>query len=603
MESEKEAFGGLVWKCIEAATLTGDSVDKWRRQRRTLERLPSCLADALFRRIVCRRLLRYPSWLENFQNSVENIDLRGENSVSAEWLVYLGGFHYLSKLNLSDCKRINDAAIWYLAGMDNLKELHLSRCSKISDSGIKHLISIQSLEKLHISEIGLTSAGVNLLSSLSNLDLLDLGGIPVTDEALLSLQVLKKLEYLDLWGSKITNKGIAVLATFPKLSFLNLAWTKVTKLPYLPSITRMNMSNCNISSVCYAKNAISDPLSKLFFVGTTFSDVDEAFSMMDITNITYLNISRSSICNLHFLINTHVIEHLDLSFCGITDDSVEYIAKAGKNLKCLNANNTKLTSEGVGVLAGNVINLETLCLSKTLIDDIALSYISMMPSLRVIDLSHTKIKGFAYENGDNRENASSLSLLQNLSRLESLNLEDTLIQDEALHSLCFLKQLNCLYLKSHFLSDVFLHSLSSLSKLKFLGYRDAVLTNSGLFYFMPPKTLRVLDLRGCWLLSEASLSYFHEQHPQIELRRELVGLAHSEGNVSTDSTCYWGASPTSDKISKVSRLQKSCEHCKVSFVDERIKYSKEELLAQQFSSLSTLAVPDLHMLPKALRSD
>lgn len=145
-------------------------------------------------------------------------------------------------------------------------------------------------------------------------------------------------------------------------------------------------------------------------------------------------------------------------------------------------------------------------------------------------------------------------------------MEDTLIQDEALHSLCFLKQLHCLYLKSHFLSNVFLHSLSSFSKLKFLGYRDAVLTNSGLLYFMPPKTLRMLDLRGCWLLSEDSLSYFHEQHPQIELRRELIALAPSEGNVSADLRCHCGASPTSDKISKGSRQQKFGEHFKVSFV-------------------------------------
>lgn len=55
--------GGLVRRCIEAAAESVKSVEKWRRQRRTLERLPSQLADALFRLLHHRRLL-YPSLLE-----------------------------------------------------------------------------------------------------------------------------------------------------------------------------------------------------------------------------------------------------------------------------------------------------------------------------------------------------------------------------------------------------------------------------------------------------------------------------------------------------------------------------------------------------------
>lgn len=204
---------------------------------------------------------------------------------------------------------------------------------------------------------------------------------------------MTKLEYLDLWGSKISNKGIAVLIMFPKLSFLNLAWTAVTKLPYLPSITCLNMSNCTISSVYYARSGSSSPLSKLTFLGTTFSDADEVFSNVYIGCVTFLDISRSSVYNLHFLVKMDMIELLDLSFCGITDNSVRYIAKAGKILKYLNASNTKLTSEGVEMLIGNVMNLETLCLSNTLVDDAALSYIALMPSLRVVDLSRTNIKG------------------------------------------------------------------------------------------------------------------------------------------------------------------------------------------------------------------
>lgn len=53
----------LVRMCIDAATESAVAVDKWRRQRRTLERMPSHLAEALLRRLLQRRML-YPSLLE-----------------------------------------------------------------------------------------------------------------------------------------------------------------------------------------------------------------------------------------------------------------------------------------------------------------------------------------------------------------------------------------------------------------------------------------------------------------------------------------------------------------------------------------------------------
>ncbi|KAL6541315.1 hypothetical protein OROHE_011023 [Orobanche hederae] len=53
----------LVRMCIEAATESADAVEKWRRQRRTLERMPSHLDDALLRSLLGRRLL-FPSLLD-----------------------------------------------------------------------------------------------------------------------------------------------------------------------------------------------------------------------------------------------------------------------------------------------------------------------------------------------------------------------------------------------------------------------------------------------------------------------------------------------------------------------------------------------------------
>ncbi|KDO76521.1 hypothetical protein CISIN_1g006752mg [Citrus sinensis] len=432
MERERESE--LVRLCIEAACQSGESVQKWRRQRRSLERLPAHLADSLLRHLIRRRLI-FPSLLEVFKHNAEAIELRGENSVDAEWMAYLGAFRYLRSLNVADCRRVTSSALWALTGMTCLKELDLSRCVKVTDAGMKHLLSISTLEKLWLSETGLTADGIALLSSLQNLSVLDLGGLPVTDLVLRSLQVLTKLEYLDLWGSQVSNRGAAVLKMFPRLSFLNLAWTGVTKLP-------------NISS-----------------------------------------------------------------------------------LECLN-----------------------------------LSFIQQV--------------------GAETDLVLSLTALQNLNHLERLNLEQTQVSDATLFPLSTFKELIHLSLRNASLTDVSLHQLSSLSKLTNLSIRDAVLTNSGLGSFKPPRSLKLLDLHGGWLLTEDAILQFCKMHPRIEVWHELSVICPSDQIGSN------GPSPsrTSLRASLVKQKQDPMPMSH-SFLDQRLKYSREELLELQYSSLS-LARPD-----------
>ncbi|KAH9775137.1 hypothetical protein KPL71_006311 [Citrus sinensis] len=554
MERERESE--LVRLCIEAACQSGESVQKWRRQRRSLERLPAHLADSLLRHLIRRRLI-FPSLLEVFKHNAEAIELRGENSVDAEWMAYLGAFRYLRSLNVADCRRVTSSALWALTGMTCLKELDLSRCVKVTDAGMKHLLSISTLEKLWLSETGLTADGIALLSSLQNLSVLDLGGLPVTDLVLRSLQVLTKLEYLDLWGSQVSNRGAAVLKMFPRLSFLNLAWTGVTKLPNISSLECLNLSNCTIDSILEG-NENKAPLAKISLAGTTFINEREAFLYIETSLLSFLDVSNSSLSRFCFLTQMKALEHLDLSSSMIGDDSVEMVACVGANLRNLNLSNTRFSSAGVGILAGHLPNLEILSLSGTQIDDYAISYMSMMPSLKFIDISNTDIKGFIQQVGAETDLVLSLTALQNLNHLESLNLEQTQVSDATLFPLSTFKELIHLSLRNASLTDVSLHQLSSLSKLTNLSIRDAVLTNSGLGSFKPPRSLKLLDLHGGWLLTEDAILQFCKMHPRIEVWHELSVICPSDQIRSND---------------------------------QRLKYSREELLELQYSSLS-LARPD-----------
>nr|CAB3450073.1 unnamed protein product [Digitaria exilis] len=67
MAAAASATGGgemrLVDRCIDAAAHSAATVEVWRRQRRSMERLPAQLADALLQRLAARRLL-FPSLLD-----------------------------------------------------------------------------------------------------------------------------------------------------------------------------------------------------------------------------------------------------------------------------------------------------------------------------------------------------------------------------------------------------------------------------------------------------------------------------------------------------------------------------------------------------------
>ncbi|KAF9600364.1 hypothetical protein IFM89_008599 [Coptis chinensis] len=651
---------GLVELCISSASESKESIEKWRRQRRTLEKLPTPLAEALLRRLLTRRLVS-PSLLEVFQHCIEEINLKGENLVDAEWMAYLGAFRYLQTLILADCRSITSSALWPLTGMNNLKELDLSRCMKVTDAGVLHLISIRNLEKLSVSETSLTADGVAQLSSLKKLYSLDLGGLPVTDSALSSLQVLRKLEYLDMWGSKISNNGAALLKMFLMLKFLNLAWTKVSKVPYLPSLTSLNISNCSVESIFeQGYYGVKAPhLAMLHLSGIEVTDVHEIFSYIDPRRLSYLDLSNSFLHNFQFLVNMTALEHLDVSFSRVEDDSVELIAHVGTTLKFLNLGNTRVSSAGIECLAGCIPNVETLILSHTAVDDTALPYIGMMPSLKVIDLSSSNIKGvlflvfqisvtsvmevcspsyavnlskatnrrakvlpghltawpqgigvvscvscpntgttpnetdngFCHLVGNELDQILSLTALQNLNSLERLDLEETQVTDGALQPLSSMKDLMFLSLKSDFLTDASLLFLSSLLNLKFLGIRGAVLTNAGLLSFNPPPLLEILDLRDCWLLTEDALLSYCESYSQIEVRHEHIHNCTAAQIVFHDSSAIRGTSRPvilRPKLAKSSPA-KTCTPCipfrKEVFVDERLKYSRKELLELKSSPL------------------
>jgi Leucine-rich repeat (LRR) protein len=87
-----------------------------------------------------------------------------------------------------------------------------------------------------------------------------------------SLQPLSKLQVLHAWGSALTNDGAALLPhLFPTLETLSLAWTDVTRVPDLPLLTSLDMSQCTVDSLFQnaSGNASAKPLRELILAGAS----------------------------------------------------------------------------------------------------------------------------------------------------------------------------------------------------------------------------------------------------------------------------------------------------------------------------------------------
>lgn len=83
--------------------------------------------------------------------------------------------------------------------------------------------------------------------------------------------------------------------------------------------------------------------------------------------------------------------------------------------------------------------------------------------------------------------------------------------------------------------------------------QDAVLTNAGIDCFNTPASLEVLDLNGCWLLTKDAILSFHQCHPEIEIRHELVSISLSD----SEDARYHSPAQTSMRTTQQRRFSSS----------------------------------------------
>ncbi|MCO5557632.1 hypothetical protein L7F22_011199 [Adiantum nelumboides] len=603
-DASATGFPRLVELCIDVACESKESVQAWRRQTRTLEGLPSHLAHSIFHRLLHSGLLN-PPLLELFRHSLEEVIVSSDGSINAEWTAYFKSFKCLRIFKAANCRSLSNFAISHLKGkfcysaasLDTLQELNLSCCQKISDEGLSHVLCLTNLKKLGLSETRVTAKGIESISLLKGLTSLDLGGLPVMDSTLQALTTLARLQNLDLWGTNVSDRGVVHLREFRSLQYVNLAWTEVTRIPPVHSLKQLNMAKCTVASIFEGWSGLEGHLEVLNLTGTNILGPLDILAGSGSSNLSVVDFSSSNFRDFKVLESMKKIERLDLSGTMLQDTAMSTIVNIGVNLQHLDLSGCRVTSKGVGVLAGHVPRLQKLVLSGTSIDDSVFEFLKLMPSLMIIDLSYTNVKGCRKDKKDGASQMASFAAMKDLSSLRLLNLRNTPIADNSCLGLLCLSELTHLDLRSELISDSSLQSLSFLKKLVSLSIEGAMLTDLGLLSFTPPPNLEILSLLDCWLLSRKALIHFCEAHRDLSVKHGLLGVVSASLNGTSFKEARYKGSPNfkaakskspAGSVALSIGYQKNRESLTMFsgmpylqsdlITDERIKFSRSELL-------------------------
>jgi internalin A len=284
----------------------------------------------------------------------------------------LSQLQQLEELNLDTAEFITDAAISYLRANRRLRKLNL-RGTDITDISLPHIAELTGLRSLDLSHTQLGDVGIESLPALAELEELDLGGTRISGLNLSVLKLLPKLRKLSFngiqrrnagacWSPLITDLDLDSLAGLSGLEELNLGIGVSLGRTGVP----VGPGNCRVAG------------------GIRITDLGLA-KLARLKKLRRLNISGAKITPAGLkLLQGLPLEQLSLWNCAALDDSA------------------------APVLAG-IPTLANLDLSYTGAGDAALQSLAMLPLLKYLYLTDTKVTPLAVEAFRKQKPASFVS--------------------------------------------------------------------------------------------------------------------------------------------------------------------------------------------------
>jgi len=476
----------------------------------------------------------------------------------------------LRELHLSGVD-ISPQALSYLTGLPHLEELTtpLGLC----DAGMTEVAKIQSLKRLTIARDRLTDEGLRALGALESLEVLDLYGNPaMTDDGLAGLRSLHSLRSLRL-GAPFSDRGMTHLAALPSLRVLRFTTYDITEEGlrrlsqstsleqlFVPAATDQGIAHLATMPQLKAIRIIRGSLTDAALVriaampAIDYLDLPDGFTDAGIRHLAKLGglrhlrvncSSRSALTDdaLAVLSRMPRLEELEIGGNGFTGEGIEQLTHLGnlRSLSLMHVGPEGLDNENLLQLA-RLSSLRELCLG--LCPDVTLSGLNALNGLDhlenltvyeanqdhggldlaglrnlkrlSISLRHQDVEGddtatsHACDDGD-------LACLSALTKLENLSLSGFRIGNDGLRHLASLADLQHLHLGgSEELTDEGLRHLANMRRLDSLFIQSSRITENGLAYLYPLKTVHVLRIRSTVPMSDQAIARLRMELPHLQ---------------------------------------------------------------------------------------
>ncbi len=411
----------------------------------------------------------------------------------------------LKRLNVGP-DRMTDKGLASLGRLESLEILELYGNSALTDDGLKALTNLGSLRYLRLGAQGsFTDRGMEHLAVLPALKVLWLDTGDVTDEGLRRLSKSRSLERLNVfWLDKITDRGVAYLRDMPQFKGFKAGQAKLTDMALadfaaMPSVDWLELSASftDAGVRCLAK------LDHLEVLRINHADdsplTDEALrAVCQIHNLKELDIGGEAFTDegIGMLAGLAHLEILDIEYSGLNNETLKRLAKLAQLRDLRWTCKSNVTISGLNALSERA-GLESLCTRQIVQDNkgLDLSGLRKLKTL-VIDMRSqvTKIGDEIVYTSDTLHD-SDLACLPGLTELESLSLGGPGIGDEGLKYLASLTRLKYLTIGGGpNLTDAGLKHLVNMRRLDSLSIGNSRITERGLEYLYPLKTLHIIRI-------------------------------------------------------------------------------------------------------------
>jgi peroxiredoxin/Leucine-rich repeat (LRR) protein len=365
----------------------------------------------------------------------------GGTKITDKSLKVIGRLGSLQGLHL-DYTAVSDRGLVELSGITSIQYLGLNRTG-VTDAGIAHLGDLRELRLVRLSETAVTDKALEYFSKLPNLEELDLDSTAVTDHGMATLKKLPRLRRLTISRTDITDAGLAEVSGFKSLEALTLPKHITDKgighFTGLASLRELNLDDTEATGKCLESLKDLPSLKTLSLAGKVKDD--------DLANLK----------------NFPELAELRIQNAPITDKGMRILATL-KSLKNLSLDTVQATDAGYAALK-ELPALEFLYLRdqgeprhyESGIGDDGLAHIAMIPTLKHLDLSRSRVTD------------KGLRQLKRLPALEVLTLGDCRVNGEGLAELRQIRTLKNIYLSNTEISSPGVDALISLPSLDFLS--------------------------------------------------------------------------------------------------------------------------------------